>query len=160
MNAESLRLSNLTRCLFIQRRRSSGTRTLCQQSTTQARVCIFHYLILLNFHHQISQMTLITIHLPITYNCKSCIAYNLAIFLFLCIDIFRLLFTQLVCVSSCFLSSQAVLRCPSWISSFWPSTTTCWGTLTSFVWSPPMRSDRTSRMWCGAWSHGEMSQSP
>lgn len=40
-------------------------------------------------------------------------------------------------------SSQAAWLCPSWTSSFWPSTTTCWGTSTSFAWSPPMRSDRT-----------------
>lgn len=39
-NAESHRSNNLTRCLFIQQRRSFGIKTLYLQSTTQAKVCI------------------------------------------------------------------------------------------------------------------------
>lgn len=39
-SAEFPRLSSLIRCLFIQQRRSSGTRTSSQQNTTQAKVCV------------------------------------------------------------------------------------------------------------------------
>lgn len=207
MSAEFPRLSNLTRCLFIQPRRSSGTRTSYQQSTTQAKVCVWnlvymlwstqsslsvwfraltsihlHFMWLLipeafeapTWHllqRESTRKTLksLNIHPPQVHTLISWYTYIYSSALVLrqgcslcnfnktnSVSSHSVLLTRSPCVFIR-LSSQDVWLCPSWISSSLPSTTTCWGTSTSFVWSPPMRSDRTSKMWCGAWNHGEMS---
>lgn len=140
-SAEFPRLSSSTWCPFTRPRRSSGTRTSCRQSTTRAKVRLHravhsqdlsvwfrasaHWIKVSKLSHPLIQVFFELYDCPVTIGDGH--------------------FGFLACAVSSFTgrSSQAAWLCPSWTSSFWPSTTTCWGTSTSFAWSPPTRSGRT-----------------